>query len=108
VAGVAERCRFLRADVTALDIPTGAVVHVDPSRRSGGRRAISWRDYSPGEEFLRSLPARTPAGAMKLSPAMDRRLLADGGNLELEYVSEFGVCKQLLPSQKCRSRFDLL
>jgi len=94
--GLADRCRFEQADVTTRDLPAQAVVHVDPDRRAGGRRAIAWDHYSPPAAFLRGLPGRTRAGCVKLSPAMDTAALADWSGVALEYVSEGGVCRQLL------------
>jgi SAM-dependent methyltransferase len=96
VAGLADRCEVRQADVTELDLPRDAVVHVDPDRRPAGRRRISVKDYSPDEAYLRGLPGRTMAGAMKLSPAMDYHALADWADVELEYVGELGQCRQLV------------
>ena len=48
------------------------------------------------EEFLRKLAENTAGGAMKLSAAMDFSELDDWSNIRLEYVSEDGVCKQLV------------
>lgn len=95
-AGLADRCRFELADVTALLLPADAIVHVDPDRRQADRRSPSLADGSPGEAFLRALPARSATGAMKLSPALDPGALVDFPASELEYVSEGGVCRQLL------------
>ena len=96
VAGVGERTKFAAADVTQLDIPSDAIVHIDPDRRSGGRRVVGLSQLQPGEEFLRSLTQNTAGGAMKLSAAMDFSELDDWSNVRLEYVSEDGVCKQLV------------
>ena len=95
-AGVAERTKFAPADVTQLDIPTDAIVHIDPDRRSGGRRVVGLSELKPGEDFLRSLTQNTAGGAMKLSAAMDFTELDDWPDIRLEYVSEDGVCKQLV------------
>ncbi len=96
LAGVGDRCRFEPADVTALALPTDAAVHIDPDRRATGRRSHALADYAPGPDFLRALPTRTACGAMKLSPATDPAALADWPGLALEWLSEAGVCKQLL------------
>ena len=95
-AGVAGRTKFATADVTQLDIPSDAIVHIDPSRRSKGRRVVGLSELSPAEDFLRSLTQNTAGGAMKLSAAMDFSELADWPDIRLEYVSEDGVCKQLV------------
>lgn len=95
-AGVGERCRFETADATAIELPADAAVHVDPDRRSSGRRSAHLADCSPGEGFLRALPRRAAAGAIKLSPAVEWTELTDLPADELEYLSERGVCKQLV------------
>ena len=95
-AGVGERCAFETADAQAVDLPPGAVVHVDPDRRAGPGRSARLADASPGVGFLARLPAHTAAGAMKLSPALEFSEAAALPVAELEYVSEQGVCKQLL------------
>ncbi|MBL7133702.1 MAG: hypothetical protein ISS78_06355 [Phycisphaerae bacterium] len=96
LAGVADRCSFARADTTAMDLPAGAVVHIDPDRRATGRRTVLMEDYSPPAEFLRDLTTRARAGAMKLSPALDRGAVDHWGDTQIEYVSEGRVCKQLV------------
>ncbi|NLF29892.1 MAG: methyltransferase domain-containing protein [Planctomycetes bacterium] len=95
-AGLAERCTFDVADVTALDLPAGAVVHIDPDRRAAGRRVAGLANCQPGESFLRALPLRTAAGAMKLSPSLAVGEVAGWEGVAVEHVSEDGVCKQLL------------
>jgi hypothetical protein len=96
VAGVGDRCTFEQADVTQIDLPAGAIVHVDPDRRATGRRTTNLADCRPDVSFLRHLPGRTAAGAIKLSPAIDPFEAGDLPVGELEYVSEHGVCKQLV------------
>ena len=96
VAGVGDRCRFEVADAAAVDIPGGGVVHIDPDRRSRGRRGVDLDDCSPGPAFLRALRRRTAAGAMKLSPVLRWDDLDDLRVGQWEYVSEHGVCKQLV------------
>lgn len=95
-AGVGDRTSFTAADVMKLDIPSSAVVHIDPDRRAGGRRVVGLSQLRPGEEFLRKLVETTAGGAMKLSTAMDSSELDDWPGVRLEYVSEDGVCKQLV------------
>jgi len=95
-AGVAGRASFEPADVTQLDIPDGAIVHVDPDRRRRGRRVVNLSDVRPGEEFLSGLTRSTAGGAIKLSAALDFAGLAAWTGVRTEYVSEDGVCKQLI------------
>jgi SAM-dependent methyltransferase len=94
LAGVADRCQFEFANAESFPLPADAIVHVDPDRRSSGKRSAALADHSPGEEFLRALPARTAAGVIKLSPAFSYGALADWPNVNVEYVSEGGTCRQ--------------
>ena len=96
LAGVADCIELRRADVAHLEIPRQAVVHIDPDRRATGRRAVRLADYVPEPSLLRSLPERTRAGAMKLSPALDPGVLADWPDLCVEHISEAGVCRQMV------------
>lgn len=95
-AGVGELCRFDLANVEQLDVPAEAVVHIDPDRRASGRRSIEFAHFSPGEAFLAHLARRTAAGAMKLPPGADAAELESIQAGLFEYVSEAGVCKQLV------------
>ena len=95
-AGLADRCAFDVADVSALDLQAGAVVHIDPDRRASGRRVAGLARCEPDERFLRALPSRTAAGAMKLSPSLAVGEVAGWERVAVEHVSEGGVCKQLL------------
>ncbi len=96
IAGVGGQCRFAAADVTQLSLEADAVIHIDPDRRPTGRRTVSLDDSSPAEPFLRTLPAATRAGVIKLSPALPTSALADWPGVQLEHLSENGICKQLL------------
>jgi len=95
-AGVGELCRFELADVEQLDLPAGVAVHIDPDRRASGRRSIEFANFSPGEAFLAHLTRKTAAGAMKLPPGADAAELESIQAGLFEYVSEAGVCKQLV------------
>ncbi len=95
-AGVDDLCRFELADVEQLDLPAGTAVHIDPDRRASGRRSIEFADFSPGEQFLAHLAGRTVAGAMKLPPGADAAELQSIQAGLFEYVSEAGICKQLV------------
>jgi len=96
VANLSDRCTFTLADVTELDLPAEAVVHIDPDRRPDGRRSASLDDCVPGAEFLAALRRDTRAGAMKLSPALSADSIAAWPTVQTEYVSEGGVCRQLV------------
>jgi hypothetical protein len=82
-AGCAVAC----ADVTTLRL-RGRVVHIDPSRRAGGRRRHRYADYRPGPAFLAELLEANPDGALRLGPGVDFAELPDLGRREVEVVAE--------------------
>ncbi len=61
-----------------------AFFHIDPARRSAGKRSPAFEDLIPGPDLLLPLMARFPAGALKLSPAVDFDSLPPG---HLEIIS---------------------
>lgn len=93
----ATACEFRTARVEDVlgEIPPDAWVHIDPDRRASGKRSAALADCSPGEEILRRVVDETAGGVMKLSPAMGWGALAEWP-VKIEYVSEAGVCRQLL------------
>lgn len=95
-AGLDELCTFEVADVERLELPADAVVHIDPDRRASGSRSIDLGDFSPGGPTLARIVARTRAGAMKLPPGADALELQSIAAGLFEYVSEAGICKQLV------------
>lgn len=94
-AEFAPRIDVRQVDVTALELPADAVVHIDPDRRATGRRSVAMAEYSPDETFLRQLVESTAGGCMKLSAAMDETTLADWP-VEIEWLARGGTCRQLL------------
>ena len=90
--GVEDRIKVRCGDVTNVEIPREAWVHIDPDRRAGRKRAIRIEDYMPSLEFLQELMGRTAGGAIKLSPASNF-----GGKFpetEIELISLNGECKE--------------
>ena len=92
----------LQADLTTLDFSTlriqnsefriqNSAFHIDPSRRAAGRRFHLYADMLPGPVTLAALIAQFPAGAIKLSPAVDFATLPAG---HLELLSESGRVTQ--------------
>ncbi|MFP4052345.1 MAG: THUMP-like domain-containing protein [Phycisphaerae bacterium] len=91
-----DRLEVVSADVTRTPLPGEGAVHIDPDRRAGSRRSTSLADAQPGVVFLARLMSETRAGVVKLSAAIDRGELSMLPAAGAEYVSEGGVCKQLL------------
>jgi hypothetical protein len=95
VYDVAPRVAPIRARAEQFGIPSGALVHIDPDRRSrAGPRARRVGDYAPGLEFLRSLPGVARGGAIKLGPASDFEGHFDAPAFEVEVISLDGECKE--------------
>jgi hypothetical protein len=74
-------------------LPAGAWVHVDPARRSAGRRSARYEDLVPGPDVLAGLFGRCRGGVMKLSPAVEFGSLPPG---HLELVSHRGTVVQAM------------
>ncbi len=94
--GVSHLVEFIQGQAQQVPLASGDVVHVDPDRRPGDRRQVDPRNYQPSLEFLASIPDRTAAGLIKLSPGARPDELPGLSDLPFRWVSEGGVCKQLL------------
>lgn len=94
--GVSHLVEFIQGRAQQAPLGPADVVHVDPDRRPGDRRQVDPRNYQPGLDFLASVPKRTAAGLIKLSPAARPEDLPGLADLHFRWVSEAGVCKQLL------------
>jgi hypothetical protein len=79
------------------DHPPSANVqwHLDPDRRTDGRRSIHMEWHSPDEATIKTWLATAPNAAIKLAPAT--RLSSDWQQMaELEWISRGGECRQLV------------
>ncbi|MCC5829917.1 MAG: hypothetical protein JJU36_10770 [Phycisphaeraceae bacterium] len=75
----------------------GRWVHMDPSRRSAGRRMVRLEDYQPGVETIRQIIADARGGVIKLGPGVAIRQAAElAPNGTLELISEGGKLTQML------------
>jgi len=83
---------LVRADVTALPLPAGADVFVDPARRAGGRRVFDPRAYAPPLDTVLSWRDRVRSLGVKVAPGVDYALLP--ADLEVEVVSLRGDVKE--------------
>jgi hypothetical protein len=72
-------------------LPQNAAVHIDPARRSSGRRSPSFNDLIPGPDLIAKLARRTACTAIKLSPAVEFDALPPG---HLDLYSEHGTVVQ--------------
>lgn len=83
----------IQADIRHPPLPLSSIAgfHIDPARRSGGRRSQHYADMFPGPDIIASLMREIPGGAVKLSPAVDFSHLPPG---HLELISENRVTVQ--------------
>jgi SAM-dependent methyltransferase len=81
---------LVRADVTALPLPAGADVFVDPARRAGGRRVFDPRAYAP--PLAVALGWQVRSLGVKVAPGIDHEALP--AELEVEVVSLRGEVKE--------------
>ena len=80
------------ADVTALRLPPGADVVVDPARRAGARRVFDPRAYSPPLDTVLGWRSGVRSLVVKVAPGVDHEALPD--DLEVEVVSLRGEVKE--------------
>ncbi len=83
---------LVRADATALRLPRGADVVVDPARRAGGRRVFDPRAYAPPLDLVLSWRERVRSLVVKVAPGVDHDALP--ADLEVEVVSLRGEVKE--------------
>ncbi len=85
----------IQADMAQLPmLPSNDVFfHLDPSRRSGGKRRADFSAMHPGPDIILPFMRHFPDGAIKLSPAVDFASLPPG---HLELISEDAVVVQAL------------
>lgn len=80
-------CETSARDVAEVRID--GLFHLDPARRSGGRRTWRYDELQPGPEVIARLARGS--GAIKLGPGVDLDELPDG---EIEMISEHGTLTQ--------------
>ena len=83
---------LVRADATALRLPAGADVVVDPARRAGGRRVFDPRAYAPPLDLVLGWRDRVRSLAVKVAPGIDYAALPP--DVEVEIVSLRGEVKE--------------
>lgn len=74
-------------DVSGVEV--NGLFHLDPARRSDGRRLWRYEDLQPGPEVIARLARGS--GAIKLGPGVDLDVVPEG---EIEMISEQGTLKQ--------------
>jgi hypothetical protein len=81
------------ADVTNLTPAAADMWHVDPDRRTDGRRSTTLEHHSPGPEAIDRWRSVAPDGAVKLAPASEppEAWQREG---ELEWITSQRECRQ--------------
>ncbi len=91
--GLTSRVRVVCADWTQLSLNIEAAF-VDPSRRVGGRRVFRLDEMNPSLSSIMALFTQVPDVAVKVAPSVvDDEIPPD---VEVEFVSEQGECKEAL------------
>lgn len=83
---------LVRADATALRLPAGADVVVDPARRAGGRRVFDPRAYAPPLDLVLGWREGVRSLTVKVAPGVDHEALPP--DVEVEVVSLRGEVKE--------------
>jgi hypothetical protein len=83
--GVAEKARFVVADVQKIQIGDRRSVFIDPSRREDGRRrGLGW--YQPSLDWCLELAGRAATVVIKAAPGIERDLVPEDWGLEFVAV----------------------
>jgi hypothetical protein len=86
------KARFVVSQAEAFAITDLAAWHVDPDRRSLGRRTVQLSQMSPSESVISRWVSGNPNGAIKLAPATP---LDDWPHdCEREWIGRRGECRQ--------------
>jgi SAM-dependent methyltransferase len=98
VLGLANRVRFVEADLEQTPAPDVAAIFFDPARRSAGRRVFALSDYEPPVALARRWRGRVPAIGIKVAPSVTDQDIAalDDPALEVEFISVDGELKEAL------------
>lgn len=112
-----DRASFIQADLlTPLPLSPHPLsldlaFFFDPSRRIGGKRLFSVKDYRPPLSIVRDWLPRFPALGVKISPGVDLTELV-GYDVEIEFISLHGELKEAVlwfgPLRTTRRRATVL
>jgi len=85
MAGHNAGARMECADVAGYGVD-GALVHIDPGRRSSGRRLWRYQDLQPGADVIEPLLSAADGAALKLGPGVDWDEVPDRPQRECEVI----------------------
>lgn len=77
--------------------------HIDPDRRAADRRSTQLAVHSPNGQTIEQMLHQNPNAAIKLAPATDIPETWQR-NMELEWISRGGECKQQVAWSGCLAR----
>lgn len=91
-----ESCRSFRVICgdAMRHLGDASAFHLDPDRRSTGKRSASLTEMQPGIEAIQCILERIPTGMIKLSPATDYSEMPFPG--EIEVISHRRECRQMI------------
>lgn len=94
-AGVNAGSVIRAIDVAEFDFDGALAWHIDPDRRTAGRRTTSMEFCQPNRETIEGLLKRVPNAAVKLAPGCDVPVEWTE-RCELEWISRDRECRQLV------------
>lgn len=94
-AGLGELVTLRTCEIDTLDAGDFAAWHIDPDRRSSGKRTTALDWSSPGVDVVERLLAASPHAAVKLAPAAAAPPSWEE-RCELEWISRDRQCRQLV------------
>lgn len=78
-------------DILTMNIPSNALIHIDPSRRSGAQRLHGLDAMQPSIDELHAIITSCAGGCIKVSPSVNIEDLEEfPAPFELEYIEENG------------------
>ncbi len=90
---VRERVAFRAGDLRTMPLPDVSAIFFDPSRRPGGRRRLSVKDYEPPLDLVSGWRRRVPAIGVKVAPGAAWEELREY-DAEAEFISVAGELKE--------------
>ncbi len=83
----------MQEEIDVERLPADGVWHLDPDRRTDGKRSVRMEAFSPPLEFIEALLGSHPHGALKIAPASEipEEWCA---SVEREWISRGGECRQ--------------
>jgi len=88
-------CSVQTADVEQFSPATDELWHIDPDRRTGGKRATTLQQHAPSPALIERWLESAPNGAVKLAPASEVPAHW-ASRASLEWITRDRECRQLV------------